>query len=119
MAAPPLHGSEARLDDRAVDVATLSAVTSRHAYRVIQEALTNVRKHAPGSPASVALAGSREEGLSVTVRNPLSSPPRDPAPTSGLGLTGLAERVALCSGRFSYQRESRQFVLRAWLPWIP
>src|SRR5690606_11458592 len=49
----------------------------RTVYRVVQEGLTNARKHAPGMPATVRLAGAPGEELSVTVTNPL---PRNRVP---------------------------------------
>ena len=47
------------------------------AYRIVQEALTNVRKHAPGTTVTVDLAGVPEDGLVVAVRNaaPVGPPP--------------------------------------------
>jgi signal transduction histidine kinase len=67
-------------------------------YRVVQEALTNVLKHAPGSPVRVRLASSRSsvEVEVVNGRSAVNGSP--PAPTSGYGLTGLRERVALFGG---------------------
>ena len=53
-------------------------LTGRTAYRVVQEALTNARKHAPGAEVRVHLAGSPGTGLTVEVRN--DAPP----PAAGL-----------------------------------
>ncbi|MEV6232479.1 sensor histidine kinase [Saccharopolyspora shandongensis] len=70
----------------------------RAAYRVIQEALTNVHKHAGGSQASVALS-YRPENLEISVRNsrPAEGFERS-LPSGGQGLIGLAERVQLAGG---------------------
>jgi signal transduction histidine kinase len=68
------------------------------AYRVVQEALTNAAKHAPGAPVTVRLAHG-EAALTVTVTNgrPRSGPP--PADGGGgRGLAGLRERVRLAGG---------------------
>ncbi|MEU5882970.1 histidine kinase [Spirillospora sp. NPDC047279] len=67
------------------------------AHRVVQEALTNAARHAPGAPVTVRV---RHEGgaVAVTVTN---LPPSGPAllpPGGGRGLTGLAERVRLAGG---------------------
>lgn len=68
------------------------------AYRVIQEALTNVVRHAPGAAATVTI-GYRPGGIDVEVLNAGRRPPTgDPA--RGQGLRGMAERVALYDGRF-------------------
>jgi signal transduction histidine kinase len=42
----------------------------RDAYRIVQEALTNIGRHASGTTARVRLAGAPGEGLQVRVRNP-------------------------------------------------
>ncbi len=103
-----------------VDVAALPETVSRHAYRVIQESLTNARKHAPGMPVTVTVSGRVHQGLEVSVLNP-------PAPYgsvsgspggSGLGLLGLTERMSLAGGRFSYGTDrAGRFVVQAWAPW--
>ncbi|MFG3258579.1 sensor histidine kinase [Streptomyces sp. NPDC048172] len=68
------------------------------AYRIVQEALTNVRKHAGPVPVRVELLASDAE-LTVRVENaapPGAPPPRSPG--SGLGLVGMRERAALFGG---------------------
>jgi signal transduction histidine kinase len=68
------------------------------AYRVLQEALTNVRRHAPGAPARIHLAYEPAE-LVVIVENPLAD--GQPATGSaGHGLVGMRERVSLYGGTF-------------------
>ncbi|SIO87547.1 sensor histidine kinase [Nocardiopsis sp. JB363] len=96
--------------------------TGRTAYRIVQEALTNARKHAPGADTTVRVRGASGEGLTVSVVN---GPP-DPAPEggpstgagSGQGLVGLAERISLASGRLEYgSTTDGGWSLSAWLPW--
>ncbi|MEV0611862.1 ATP-binding protein [Nonomuraea sp. NPDC050404] len=94
--------------DRAVlnvegDPATVPAVVARAVYRVVQESLTNARKHAPGAPVTVTVVypGDRAE---VEVRNAPPLRAADPALTSagtGMGLTGLKRRVTLLGGTFN------------------
>ncbi|MEU6738499.1 sensor histidine kinase [Streptosporangium sandarakinum] len=55
---------------------TAPDLTGRTAYRVVQEALTNARKHAPGARVTVRLAGAPGAGLTVEVRN--TAPPGAP-----------------------------------------
>ncbi|WP_190819979.1 sensor histidine kinase [Saccharopolyspora pogona] len=74
-------------------------VVGRTTYRVVQEALTNAAKHAPHAAVQVTV---REDGddLTLTVTNRRS--PRAHAvalPSSGLGLVGMRERVALTGGK--------------------
>ncbi|MFI6906725.1 sensor histidine kinase [Nonomuraea sp. NPDC050394] len=66
-------------------------------YRVVQEALTNSRKHSPGSRAGVRLA-YLSQGVEVEVLDD-GSPVKTMGGGSGFGLGGMAERVALCGGR--------------------
>jgi signal transduction histidine kinase len=90
----------------------------RHAYRIVQEALTNARKHAPGSPVRVAVRGRADEGLVVEVGNALV--PGGTLPGAGAGLVGLRERVQLAGGRLEHgPTPGGEFRLRAWLPWTP
>ena len=69
-------------------------------YRVVQEALTNVVKHAPGADTAVSLAWTTAQ-VSATVTN---GPPSPGAPTplahsgGGYGLRGIAERLELMGG---------------------
>ncbi|MEV6510675.1 histidine kinase [Streptomyces sp. NPDC051642] len=97
------------------------------AYRLVQEGLTNARKHAPGTPVRITVAGGPGDGLTLELTNPADPAdpahpagrggPRDGVPGSGQGLIGLAERVALAGGRFSHGRDGAEYALRAWLPW--
>lgn len=98
-----------------VDASLLPASTGRHAYRVVQEALTNARKHAPGATAAVTLAGRPGDALMITVRNPLTSSTSGPG--AGLGLIGLAERVDHAGGTLSHRTHQGQFELAVSLPW--
>lgn len=77
----------------------LPPTVSAAAYRMVQECLTNVRKHAPGASARVRITGD-DNDLAVEVRN---EPPRQQVtklPSGGYGLTGLAERTRLLGGTF-------------------
>ena len=93
--------------------------TARTTYRIVQEALTNARKHAPGCPVLVRL-GDEQAGLVVEVTNPLPGPTVSTGiPGSSTGLVGLAERVRIVGGRFDHERTADEFRVRAWLPWQP
>ncbi|MCX5214432.1 histidine kinase [Kitasatospora sp. NBC_00240] len=77
----------------------LTAATEHAAYRIVQEALTNAHKHAPGAPLSVALR-YEPDALVVEVANgPAPEPPAAGQVVSGgQGLTGLRERARLVGG---------------------
>jgi signal transduction histidine kinase len=100
--------------------AGLPDVAGRTAYRVVQEGLTNARKHAPGQPVTVTLGGGPGEGLDVSLVNPVrqaSAGPAFPVPGSGTGLIGLTERLELAGGGLDWRNSDGEFRLRAWLPW--
>lgn len=75
----------------------ISLTAERTAYRVVQEGLTNVAKHAGPVPTTVTLHRLPRE-LTVTVENAAPARPVDSPPHSGLGLVGLTERVVLAGG---------------------
>ncbi|GLW93627.1 sensor histidine kinase [Actinokineospora globicatena] len=80
--------------------ARISAAVSRTAYRVVQESLTNIRKHAPGAPTKVHVRYSGDR-VRLTVRNATATQSVDSGLSgsgSGSGLTGLRQRVELVGG---------------------
>lgn len=92
-------------------------VTGRTVYRIVQEGLTNARKHAPGALVSIRLSGAESEGIDVLVRNPLGFGPVVTPPSSGLGLVGLRERAELRGGRLDAGPDGSTWVLHGWIPW--
>ena len=95
--------ADTRASGNAVEVqvcgqpAALDPVTDLSAYRVLQEALTNVTKHAPGATASV-LIDYRPDQLQVVVSD--DGPHRAEPESSGYGVMGMRERVQLAGGQF-------------------
>ncbi len=92
-------------------------VTGRTVYRIVKEALTNARKHAPGALVSIRLSGNESEGIDILVRNPLGFGPVVTPPSSGLGLVGLRERAELRGGRLDAGPDGSTWVLHGWIPW--
>lgn len=82
------------------------------AYRLVQEALTNARRHAPGVPVDVQLEATGQL-FTVRVANALSSPAR---PGSGHGLAGMRERVEALGGRFGTSDGGGVFAVEATIP---
>lgn len=90
--------------------------TARAAYRVIQEALTNVTKHAPGATVHITL--SRQDGsLHVSIVNGPPTLPTPPPDQGGHGLHGLKERVTQAGGTLTTTtRADGGFAVNAKLP---
>ena len=70
-------------------------------YRIVQEALTNAGRHAPGSAVRAELHYA-PDSVDVRVVNgpPARQPASPPAGHAGFGITGLRERVAMLRGEF-------------------
>jgi signal transduction histidine kinase len=86
------------------DAARLTGETGQTLLRVVQESLTNLRKHAPGAPVTIALHGGSTSGdpIELVVEN---GPAPDPAGGSdlsatggGYGLRGMRERAQTLGG---------------------
>lgn len=111
-------GTVVRLRDEVFDPADLPPRASRAAYRVVQEALTNARKHAPGQWVQVALAGRPGSRLVIDIQNPVAKAPGTREhDNTGIGLVGLTERVRLAGGQLDHGIADGRFRLHAWLPW--
>ncbi|MEU9837041.1 histidine kinase [Streptosporangium sp. NPDC048047] len=109
-------GQRVEVTDAVEGRESLPAQTGRHAYRIVQEALTNARKHAPGSRVRAEIGGRPGDGLRIRVSNP--AVPGSPAGPGGrLGLVGLAERIRMAGGTLSHSLRDGCFVLDARLPW--
>ncbi|WP_030149331.1 sensor histidine kinase [Mycetocola saprophilus] len=89
-------------------------------YRIVQEALANARRHAPGQTVSLSLRGGPGAGLTLTLTNPA---PEGLTPTSvggGHGVTGMTERAQLLGGTLTARTDDNGvYGIYAWLPWIP
>ena len=114
--------AEVHLDDR--ERATVSLITGRTAYRIVQEGLTNARKHGAGDVADLVIDGSPGQALTVELRNRVGDDSKGPGsgqpaiPGAGTGLVGLVERAQLVGGRLEHGRTAEgEFRLFASLPW--
>jgi signal transduction histidine kinase len=88
-------------------------------FRVVQEALTNVMRHAPGSPVEICFLGPEDRsGYACTVTNPL--PPatarRTTYPSAGRGLAGLRSRVEEVGGVADWRAADGRFSLEVRFP---
>ncbi len=107
-------GMDVTLTDRTTAV-ELSEPVTRAAQRVVQEALTNAARHAPGAAVSVTLGVEGHElAIDVTNTGPTQAPAR--TPQGGYGLVGLDERVRLAGGTLDAGPHGAGFRVTARLP---
>ncbi|MFB9905746.1 sensor histidine kinase [Allokutzneria oryzae] len=119
----PVHEDIEALVARAVDAgmrvavewtgASLPSSTNQTAHRIVQEALTNAAKHAPGAAVRVRVTNTGAEST-ITITNGRTR--TRSAPGTGTGLTALRERVRLAGGTMTVQDDGRTFGLVATLP---
>jgi signal transduction histidine kinase len=111
-------GMHVASDCRVDDLGEVPDVVGRSAYRIVQEGLTNARKHAQGAAVGVRVRGSAGDGLTVEVVNPLPAGRGAGIPGAGAGIVGLSERASLAGGRLEYgPTDAGEFRLSASLPW--
>lgn len=107
------------LVDEAGEIGGVDAMTSLAAYRIVQESLSNVARHATGA-ATVVRLGRLDGGLVIEVRNSAAPgrPASPPAPDGGgHGIRGMRERAELLGGTVtSGPQEDGGFLVRAVLP---
>ena len=85
-------------------------------YRVTQEALTNIRKHAHADRVEICLA-YEPSGTRLTIEDFDSCRDRPaPADGTGYGLTGMRERAELLGGTLTAGPAGRGFVVELWVP---
>lgn len=118
-------GSQVRLDNR-VATRAVPQLLSRTAFRIVQEALTNARRHAPGAAVTIRLARADSSTgldggghLEVKISNPVAAPTQPSRESDpGVGLIGLAERAELAGGSLQAgPQPDGTFVVQARLPW--
>jgi signal transduction histidine kinase len=91
------HGPVEITVDPAVETAPESLRTT--VFRLVQESLTNIRKHADGASATVSIIADGDSVIvDVTDDGPATSDATSPAGEPGLGLAGMRERVAMFDG---------------------
>jgi signal transduction histidine kinase len=113
-------GMRLHTDVRVADLSSVPDSVGRHALRIVQEALTNARKHAAAATVDLLLEGEPGQGLTIDVRNPapVLAAGTSEIPGAGTGLVGLAERATLSGGHLEHGLDQTgDFRLHAWLPW--
>jgi signal transduction histidine kinase len=98
------------------DPAALPAAVDLSVYRIVQEALTNVLKHA-GPARAVVTIGCADEAVTIEVTDDGTRVAGQQAPAGGHGLAGMREQAAIFGGEFrAGPRPGGGFAVRARLP---
>lgn len=96
---------------------SLPAGVDRAAYRIVQESLTNVARHAPGAEATVRVCHEEHEVVVEISNGPASSRGGPSGAGTGLGIAGMSERATALGGQLSAgPRPNGGFAVRARLP---
>lgn len=98
------------------ELAALPDSLGRAVYRVVQEALTNARRHAPGAAVDLSISAIADERVVIEVSNPVVAR-RPTTQGAGSGLIGVAERVEIAGGTFDVGQSDGRFRLEVSLPW--
>jgi signal transduction histidine kinase len=101
--------------DRVGETVPLAPGTQLAVFRVVQEALTNAIRHAPGEPVSIKLATS-PTAVRVDVTNPVSAVSLDRSRVPGRGLIGMSERVHAVGGSIDTGIHDGAFRVAAVIP---
>ncbi|HLS72612.1 MAG TPA: histidine kinase [Actinomycetaceae bacterium] len=90
---------------------------ARAVYRIVQELLTNARRHAVGQQVVLEVSGGPSSGMHIDARNAYQ--PTGDQTGTGQGLRGIAERVELLGGQLAYGLDDggRTFRVTVNLPW--
>lgn len=100
--------------------ADLPEAVSLTAYRIVQEALSNVVRHASGAPTRVRVTGQPDALVVEVVNEPPPGGPTEPeSKGTGLGLAGMRERVTLLDGELTaHPTDEGGFAVTVRLPYV-
>lgn len=100
------------------DINEASPLLEKAAYRVVQEALTNVHKHSPASPVWLWVRAEAGNGVLIRVVNPLGTAGGLDAVGSGSGVVGMRERAAMLGGSAEIGPDGHgSYLVDVHLPW--
>lgn len=110
-------GSDVRLAVQGQPPEQLCDAVSLAAYRIVQESLTNARRHAPESPVDINLSFDND-GISIAVQNDASATSNN-GHGPGIGIKGMSERATAIGGRLDARKRGGRFTVQAELPYVP
>lgn len=112
-------GMDVRTQVMLSETASCSPRVGHTCYRIVQEAISNVRRHAPGATLYLDVRGDPSFGLTIRATNWLTPNVSPSSQGGGHGLQGMNERSLLLGGTFQagVTREGA-FAIAVWLPWV-
>jgi signal transduction histidine kinase len=110
------EGVDVHIDVAGERPAHVPDAVSLAAFRIVQESLTNARRHAAGAPVRVRLA-YEPSGLTLAVENDAGRPTNGNGVTSGVGIMGMTERASALGGTLRARRQPEGFRVDAQLPY--
>lgn len=114
------EGVDVRAQVLLTDPGSCDRRTAHACYRLVQESISNARRHAPGSVIRIDVRGGPETGLTISAVNWIVPGLPPTSVGGGNGLPGMSERVALAGGSFQAgPTPDGTFAVIAWLPWRP
>jgi signal transduction histidine kinase len=109
-------GLEVCFETRGAPPEPIPEATSLAAYRIVQESLTNARRHAHGAAITVCVRYDTRE-MSLTIENLRGAVDGKGSTSSGVGLAGMRERAAAVGGRLDARAIAGGFRVQAALPY--
>jgi signal transduction histidine kinase len=109
-------GSEVSFEIAGGQPERISDAVQLAAFRIVQESLTNARRHAPGAAARVDLT-YRDDRLQLAIENDIGDGPNGAADPNGVGILGMRERAAAVGGTLDARRDRESFRVVAQLPY--
>ncbi|GAA1778818.1 sensor histidine kinase [Leucobacter iarius] len=115
------HGTDVRAQLFVPDPESCDPRVAHAAFRLVQEAISNLRRHAPSSALHLEVRGGPETGLTLRTANWPEPGGGTPSTVGGgNGLLGMAERAELLGGVFQAGATTEgSFAMYCWLPWSP
>jgi len=108
-------GLDVRFDVEGEQPTQVPEAVQLAAFRIVQESLTNARRHAPGSATQVSLAYGRDR-LRLAIENDLGPASNDNG-SDGIGILGMRERSTAIGGTFEAGPSGDRFRVVAELPY--
>jgi signal transduction histidine kinase len=110
------EGVDVHIDVAGERPSRVSDAVSLAAFRIVQESLTNARRHAAGAPVHVRLS-YEPSGLTLAVENEAGTPTNGNGVTAGVGIMGMTERASALGGTLRAGRLPDGFRVDAQLPY--